>query len=128
MGFVFGLFLGAMGDMQPLQMVNGREVPQAPLREQVRGIGKRQTAVGRHPRRASLSLPPFPPSFPVPINRIPRCMPPWLQTSISLLSGATGVQADSRALTQLGEKFCRLLRYGSVRYGLGWRDLFRVLR
>lgn len=35
MGFVFGLFLGAMGDMQPLQMVNGREVPQAPLREQV---------------------------------------------------------------------------------------------
>lgn len=36
MGFVFGMFLGAMGDMQPLQMVNGREVPQAPLREQVR--------------------------------------------------------------------------------------------
>lgn len=35
MGFVFGIFLGAMGDMQPLQMVNGREVPQAPLREQV---------------------------------------------------------------------------------------------
>lgn len=36
MGFVFGLFLGAMGDMQPLQMINGREVPQAPFREQVR--------------------------------------------------------------------------------------------
>lgn len=36
MGFVFGLFLGAMGDMQPLRMINGREVPQAPLREQVR--------------------------------------------------------------------------------------------
>lgn len=35
MGFVFGIFLGMMGDMQPLQMVNGREVPQAPLREQV---------------------------------------------------------------------------------------------
>lgn len=35
MGFVFGLFLGAMGDMTPLQMVNGREVPQGPLREQV---------------------------------------------------------------------------------------------
>ena len=36
-GVVFGMFLGMMGDMQPLQMVNGREVPQAPLREQVIG-------------------------------------------------------------------------------------------
>lgn len=35
MGFVFGIFLGAMGDMQPMQMINGREVPQAPLGEQV---------------------------------------------------------------------------------------------
>ena len=35
MGVVFGLFLGAMGDMQPLQMVNGRQVPQAPFKEQV---------------------------------------------------------------------------------------------
>lgn len=37
MGVVFGLFLGAMGDMQPLQMVNGRQVPQAPFKEQVSG-------------------------------------------------------------------------------------------
>lgn len=43
MGFVFGIFLGMMGDMQPLQMVNGREVPQAPLREQVR-LQYKQTA------------------------------------------------------------------------------------
>ncbi|CAM9281358.1 unnamed protein product, partial [Choristocarpus tenellus] len=35
MGFLFGMFLGAMGDMQPLHMINGREVPQAPLKEQV---------------------------------------------------------------------------------------------
>lgn len=38
MGFVFGMFLGAMGDMQPLQMVNGRQVPQAPLGEQVQSM------------------------------------------------------------------------------------------
>jgi hypothetical protein len=35
MGFLFGMFLGAMGDMQPISMINGREVPQPPLREQV---------------------------------------------------------------------------------------------
>lgn len=35
MGFFLGLFLGAMGDMQPMRIINGREVPQAPLREQV---------------------------------------------------------------------------------------------
>lgn len=46
MGFVFGIFLGAMGDMQPLQMVNGREVPQAPLREQV--IYTRTASSWRH--------------------------------------------------------------------------------
>lgn len=45
MGFVFGLFLGAMGDMQPLQMVNGREVPQAPFREQVKHLGLSCTAL-----------------------------------------------------------------------------------
>eukprot|EP00904_Undaria_pinnatifida_P013153 jgi/Undpi1/8969/HiC_scaffold_26.g11430.m1 len=43
MGFVFGLFLGAMGDMQPLQMVNGRQVPQAPFKEQAR-VAYKQTA------------------------------------------------------------------------------------
>ena len=38
MGIVMGLFLGAMGgDATPLQLVKGREVPQAPLREQMRG-------------------------------------------------------------------------------------------
>jgi mitochondrial import inner membrane translocase subunit TIM22 len=36
MGFLFGMFLGAMGDMQPISMINGREVPQPPLREQAR--------------------------------------------------------------------------------------------
>jgi import inner membrane translocase subunit TIM22 len=36
MGLLFGMFLGAMGDMQPIQLLNGREVPQAPLREQAR--------------------------------------------------------------------------------------------
>lgn len=35
MGLALGVFLGAMGDMQPLRMIKGREVPQAPLREQV---------------------------------------------------------------------------------------------
>lgn len=36
LGVGMGLFMGAMGDVSPIQMVNGREVPQAPLREQVR--------------------------------------------------------------------------------------------
>jgi hypothetical protein len=35
MGLMFGMFLGAMGDMQPIQLVNGREIPQPPLGEQV---------------------------------------------------------------------------------------------
>jgi hypothetical protein len=38
MGFLFGMFLGAMGDMQPISMINGREVPQPPLREQVHDL------------------------------------------------------------------------------------------
>lgn len=38
MGFMFGMFLGAMGDMQPIHMINGREVPQAPLKEQVSAV------------------------------------------------------------------------------------------
>ncbi|CAM9295936.1 unnamed protein product [Phaeothamnion confervicola] len=42
-GLLFGMFLGAMGDMQPIQMINGREVPQAPLREQMRAA-YRQTS------------------------------------------------------------------------------------
>ncbi|CAM9556117.1 unnamed protein product [Chrysoparadoxa australica] len=40
MGFVFGMFLGAMGDMQPIQLVNGREVPTPPIREQARAAYK----------------------------------------------------------------------------------------
>lgn len=36
MGVAMGLFIGAMGDNSPIQVINGREVPQAPLREQIR--------------------------------------------------------------------------------------------
>jgi import inner membrane translocase subunit TIM22 len=36
LGILMGLFMGAMGDVSPIQIINGREVPQAPLREQVR--------------------------------------------------------------------------------------------
>lgn len=36
MGIGLGLFMGAMGDVSPIQIVQGREVPQAPLREQMR--------------------------------------------------------------------------------------------
>ena len=36
MGVGLGLFMGAMGDVSPIQVLKGREVPQAPLREQVR--------------------------------------------------------------------------------------------
>lgn len=36
LGVGLGLFMGAMGDVSPIQIVNGREVPQAPVREQVR--------------------------------------------------------------------------------------------
>lgn len=36
MGAVMGLFLGAMGDVSPIQVVHGREVPQGPVREQLR--------------------------------------------------------------------------------------------
>ncbi len=35
-GLLFGMFLGAMGDMQPVQLLHGREVPQLPLKEQMR--------------------------------------------------------------------------------------------
>jgi mitochondrial import inner membrane translocase subunit TIM22 len=36
LGVGMGLFFGAMGDVSPIQIVQGREVPQAPLREQMR--------------------------------------------------------------------------------------------
>eukprot|EP01035_Chromulina_nebulosa_P002412 gene2412-3259_t len=36
MGVGMGLFMGAMGDVSPIQIIQGREVPQAPLREQLR--------------------------------------------------------------------------------------------
>jgi mitochondrial import inner membrane translocase subunit TIM22 len=37
LGVGLGLFMGAMGgDMNPIQIINGREVPQAPVREQLR--------------------------------------------------------------------------------------------
>lgn len=42
MGVGLGLFMGAMGGdvSSPIQLVNGREVPQAPLREQLRSAYK----------------------------------------------------------------------------------------
>ena len=40
MGVGLGLFMGAMGDVSPIQIVKGREVPQAPLREQTRAAFK----------------------------------------------------------------------------------------
>ena len=39
-GVAMGIFMGAMGDVSPIQIVNGREVPQAPLREQMRAAFK----------------------------------------------------------------------------------------
>ncbi len=37
MGLIMGVFLGAMSDMTPpVTVVNGKEVPQAPIREQIR--------------------------------------------------------------------------------------------
>jgi import inner membrane translocase subunit TIM22 len=36
LGIGMGVFMGAMGDVSPLQVAHGREVPQAPLREQMR--------------------------------------------------------------------------------------------
>jgi Tim17/Tim22/Tim23/Pmp24 family len=47
MGFLFGMFLGAMGDMQPISMINGREVPQPPLREQVHDLEVRMVMLSR---------------------------------------------------------------------------------
>jgi import inner membrane translocase subunit TIM22 len=43
LGIGMGVFMGAMGDVSPIQILNGREVPQAPLREQVRA-GFKSTA------------------------------------------------------------------------------------
>jgi import inner membrane translocase subunit TIM22 len=40
MGVGLGLFMGAMGDVSPIQVVQGREVPQAPVREQLRAAYK----------------------------------------------------------------------------------------
>mmetsp|Transcript_35175 Transcript_35175/g.35816 ORF Transcript_35175/g.35816 Transcript_35175/m.35816 type:complete len:186 (+) Transcript_35175:203-760(+) len=36
LGIGMGMFMGAMGDVSPIQIINGREVPQAPIREQFR--------------------------------------------------------------------------------------------
>ena len=36
LGVGLGLFMGAMGDVTPIQVSQGREVPQAPVREQLR--------------------------------------------------------------------------------------------
>jgi hypothetical protein len=36
LGVGLGLFMGAMGDVSPIQVIQGREVPQTPLREQMR--------------------------------------------------------------------------------------------
>ena len=40
LGVGLGLFMGAMSDVSPIQVVRGREVPQAPLREQMRAAYK----------------------------------------------------------------------------------------
>jgi hypothetical protein len=41
-GVGLGIFMGAMGDTSPIVIINGREVPMAPLREQMRS-GYRST-------------------------------------------------------------------------------------
>lgn len=43
LGVGLGLFMGAMGDVSPIQIVNGKEVPQAPVREVLRA-GYKSTA------------------------------------------------------------------------------------
>ena len=43
-GIAMGAFMGAMGDVSPIQVLNGREVPVAPLREQMRGAFKSTAA------------------------------------------------------------------------------------
>ncbi|KAG5175089.1 mitochondrial import inner membrane translocase subunit TIM22 [Tribonema minus] len=57
MGLLFGMFLGAMGDMQPIQVINGREVPQAPLGEQARAayLGTKSRSLGMAKNFASFS-------------------------------------------------------------------------
>ncbi len=40
LGVGLGVFMGAMGDVSPIQVLQGREVPQAPLREQLRAAFK----------------------------------------------------------------------------------------
>lgn len=40
LGIGLGMFMGAMGDVSPIQIINGREVPQAPIREQFRAAYK----------------------------------------------------------------------------------------
>jgi import inner membrane translocase subunit TIM22 len=40
LGVGLGVFMGAMGDVSPIQVLQGREVPQAPLREQLRSAFK----------------------------------------------------------------------------------------
>jgi len=36
LGVGLGIFMGAMGDVSPIVIINGKEVPMAPLREQMR--------------------------------------------------------------------------------------------
>lgn len=40
LGIGMGIFMGAMGDVTPIQVSQGREVPQAPVREQLRSAMK----------------------------------------------------------------------------------------
>lgn len=40
LGVGLGVFMGAMGDVSPIQVLHGKEVPQAPLREQMRSAFK----------------------------------------------------------------------------------------
>lgn len=110
MGFVFGIFLGAMGDMQPLQMVNGREVPQAPLREQVTTCDPRLfIMMAAHVLVALLSTPLLIDFSPVGIHSC-SCFRVCLQL---FTPGTRGVQADSGAISQLREKFRNVFRCGA---------------
>jgi import inner membrane translocase subunit TIM22 len=51
-GIAMGLFMGAMGDVSPIQIIHGREVPHAPMREQARaafkGVKSRSVSWGKN--------------------------------------------------------------------------------
>lgn len=47
LGIALGIFMGAMGDVSPILVQQGREVPTAPLREQMRAAYKATAAKAR---------------------------------------------------------------------------------